>query len=155
MRGTITAFLRRLLTLDDTPERIALAFSLGVFLAFSPLLGLHAFLGLILSFSLGLNRVALLLGLFINNPWTLVPIYAAGTYLGSLLMGLQSRPSLPSIEWQALWNGDFWQQLARHWHILKPMMLGSTVLAIFAALLAYLIALHVIRQRRIDSSRPR
>jgi uncharacterized protein len=154
MREKVYAFLQRLLTLDDKPERIALAFSLGVFLAFSPLIGLHALLGLILSLSRSLNRVALLLGLLINNPWTLVPIYAAGTFIGSLFLGAPPMLVLPSFEWQALWDGDFWLLLARQWHILKPMLLGSTILAIVSAILSYWIALHVIRQSRISSGKP-
>jgi len=148
MRSRVRELLRRLFTLDDTPERIALAFSLGVFLAFSPLIGLHAFLGFILAFSLSINRVAFLLGLFVNNPWTLVPIYAAGTYLGRLLMGSPSGPHFPSFEWRSLWDGSFWLQLVRQWHIIKPLLLGSTILSVFAAILAYWITLRAIRQRR-------
>jgi uncharacterized protein (DUF2062 family) len=148
MRGRVSGFLRRLFALNDTPERIALAFALGVFLAFSPLIGLHAFLGFLLAFSFGLNRFALLLGVFINNPWTLVPIYAAGTYLGSLLIGFPPKPTLPNFEWQALWNGDFWLQLVSQWHILKPLLLGSSILSIVTSTMAYLAALYVIRHRR-------
>jgi uncharacterized protein (DUF2062 family) len=151
MSGRTSRFLRRLFVLDDTPERIALAFALGVFLAFSPLLGLHTFLGLIFAFSFGLNRFALLLGVFVNNPWTLVPIYAAGTYLGGLLVGFPSRPPLPHFNWQALLSSDFWVQLAGQWHILKPMLLGSTILSVIAAALSYAAALYFIRHRRVRS----
>jgi uncharacterized protein len=142
-------FVKRLFALDDTPERIAGAFALGVFLAFSPLVGLHLLIGIILAFSFGLNRFALLLGVFVNNPCTLVPIYAAGTYLGGLLIGFPPRPALPSFELQAIWNSDFWVQLAGQWHILKPMVLGSTILSIFVSAFSYVAALHLIRQRRI------
>ena len=148
MKGKIKRIFRRLFTLDDTPERIALAFSLGVFLAFSPLIGLHTFLGLMFAFLFGLNRFALFLGVFVNNPWTLVPIYAAGTYLGSLFVGFPSRPALPSFQWHALWSTGFWMQLVGQWNLLKPMVLGSTILSIVAATLAYILALHIIRQRR-------
>jgi len=141
-------FHRLLFTLDDTPERIALAFALGVFLAFSPLIGLHTVLGLVFSFLFGLNRFALFLGVFVNNPWTLVPIYAAGTYLGSLFVDLPSRPSLPNFELQALWSSGFWIQIAEQWHILKPLVLGSSILSIIACILSYIAALHFIRQRR-------
>ena len=131
MRDKFAHFIRKLLALEDTPERIARAFALGVFLAFSPLIGLHLFLGFGLAFFCGLNRIALLLGLFINNPWTLIPIYAAGTYLGGLVMGFPQRPTLPSFELRLLWSSDFWAQLAGHWHILKPMFVGSFVLSVF------------------------
>src|SRR5262245_66491344 len=55
-------FLDHLLHTHDTPQRTAAAYALGVFLGFSPLLGLHTILGLILAFALSLNRVAVLLG---------------------------------------------------------------------------------------------
>ena len=148
MQGRVTRFFRRLFALDDTPERIAFAFATGVFLAFSPLIGLHTFLGLIFALLFGLNRIALFLGVFINNPWTLVPIYAAGTYLGSLFVGFPSLPQLPGFEWGALLSSGFWLQLASQWHIWKPLFLGSTILSIIAAVCAYLAALYVIRWRR-------
>jgi len=148
MRENGERFIRHLLTLDDTPERIAKAFALGVFLAFSPLIGLHVFLGLILPFFFDLNRFAFLLGVFINNPWTLIPIYVAGTYLGGLLIGFPTAPPLPGFEWDALWSGHFWRQLVGHWHILKPMLVGSFILSIFLSAFSYISALYLIRQRR-------
>ena len=137
------------MSLDDTPERIAQAFALGVFLSFSPLIGLHALIGLIVALLFGLNRCALLLGLLINNPWTLIPIYAAGTYLGGLLIGFPPHPSLPSFDWQSLWTRGFWLQLAGQWHILKPMVVGSFVLSVFLSAFSYVSALYLIRQRRV------
>lgn len=97
MRDKVARFVKKLLALEDTPERIARAFALGVFLAFSPLIGLHLFLGFGLAFVCGLNRIALLLGLFINNPWTLIPIYAAGTYLGGFIIGFPQVPAPPVL----------------------------------------------------------
>jgi uncharacterized protein (DUF2062 family) len=149
MRRKMRSFLRRLLALDDTPERIAGAFALGVFLAFSPLLGLHAFLGIALSFLFGLNRLAVLMGLIINNPWTLVPIYAAGTYLGGLLVGFPSGHRLSGFEWQAPWSSGFWLQIAGQWPVLKPLIIGSFILSVFASVLSYFVALSMIRHRRI------
>jgi uncharacterized protein len=148
MRAKAFSLFKRLLELDDTPERIAQAFALGVFLAFSPLVGLGTFLGFIIALFFSVNRVALLLGVFISNPCTLIPISAAGTYLGGLLVGFPSRPPLPSLEWQALWHSGFWLQLAGQWHILKPMVVGSFVLSVVLSVLSYTMALHLIRQRR-------
>ena len=44
------AAFRRLLAIDDPPERTALAFSIGVFIAFSPFLGLHTLMATALAF---------------------------------------------------------------------------------------------------------
>jgi uncharacterized protein (DUF2062 family) len=69
---------RSLLAIDDPPERTALAFSVGVFIAFSPLLGLHTILATLLAFLFRFNKVAIYSGTFVNNPFlTLVPIIIA------------------------------------------------------------------------------
>ena len=68
------AAFRRLLAIDDPPERTALAFSIGVFIAFSPFLGLHTILATLIAFMFRFNKVAIYTGTFLNNPpLTLVP----------------------------------------------------------------------------------
>ncbi len=142
------SFYQRMLALEDTPERIALAFAIGVFLSFSPLLGLHTFLGLTVAFVFGLNRVAVLIGLFVNNPWTLIPIYAAGAYMGRLLVGPTAGPALPHFGWHQILNRDFWLQLAGQWPSLKPLFIGSIVLSCAFSLCSYLLTLFLLQRAR-------
>ena len=149
MLSKIKTAFKRLLILNETPERISLAFSLGVLLAFSPLIGLHTILALLVAFIFGLNRFAILLGVFVNNPYTLIPIYAAGTWLGRLFVGSSSRFSLPHLNLHALTNGVFWMQLAGQWQSIKPLVLGSSILSIIAAITSYVFCLRIIRQVRI------
>ena len=79
---------RRLLAIDDPPERTALAFSIGIFIAFSPLLGLHTILATLLAFIFKFNKIAIYSGTFINNPFlTLVPIIVASYGVGAFIMG--------------------------------------------------------------------
>ncbi len=153
--SAVNNYLRRLLALDDTPERVALAFSVGVFLAFSPLLGLHTILGLTIAFAFGLNRPAILIGVFINNPWTIVPIYAAGAYLGWHLFGFPAAPHLPDFHWSHLWNLSFWQSLFKDGFMLKPLIYGSTILSCITASISYPTALWVIRKGRAYRARHR
>ena len=153
--GSFYDGLKKLLALDDTPVRVALAFSLGVALAFSPLLGLHTILGLTIAFALRMNRVAVLIGVFVNNPWTIVPIYTAAVYLGWYLFGFPAVPDLPDFQWTSLWNGSFWVNLWRNGAVLKPLILGSTILSVFAGLVSYPLALTVIRQSRAYRARHR
>ena len=68
VRFRARAWLEQLLHTHDTPQRTAAAYALGVLLGFSPLLGLHTVLGLVLAFALNLNRVAVLLGVHSNLP---------------------------------------------------------------------------------------
>ena len=90
----VRAWLEQLLHTHDTPQRTAAAYALGVFLGFSPLLGFHTVLGLILAFALNLNRVAVLLGVYSNLPWVLVPYYTVATWLGATLLGAVPPPGL-------------------------------------------------------------
>src|ERR687884_176427 len=84
----VRAALRRLLAIDDPPERTALAFSVGVFIAFSPFLGLHTIMATLLAFLFRFNKIAIYTGTFINNPFfTLVPIILASYGIGALLLG--------------------------------------------------------------------
>jgi uncharacterized protein len=148
VRKVLLKYTNRLLSLDDTPERIAFSFALGVFLAFSPLLGFHTFLGILLAFIFGLNRVAVLVGLFINNPWTLVPIYSLANYVGGLLIGIPA-VTLPAFEWSALWHSGYWVKLASAWRGLVPLVVGSSILAVVAATTSYLLTLHIVKQGRL------
>ncbi len=144
--------LRRFLALDDTPERIAFGFAVGVFISFSPLLGLHTLLGMLIAVLFGLNRVAVFTGLWVNNPWTLLPVYSVATYLGRKLTGFPPI-SLPDLHWQELWHREFWLELAGQWHALKPLVLGSSILAVIAGVLSYMAALYWLRQRKASSQK--
>jgi uncharacterized protein len=148
VRRRLERFRRFLEAHDETPERLALAFSLGVFLTFTPLVGLHMILGVAVAFRFGLNRVALFSGMFVNNPWTLVPYYALATYLGGWLIGFPPSAPFPSLAWHHVLAGSFWHQLGMQWRLLLPMAIGSTILSILGAALAYPLALYAIRRGR-------
>jgi len=139
---TVQNQIRRFLALEDTPERIALGFSIGVFISFSPLLGLHTVLGMSIAVFFGLNRTAVFTGLWINNPWTLLPVYSAAIYLGRKLAGF-SKVSLPMFHFHEIWHARYWLALAHDW---PPLVLGSTVLSLVAGSLAYAITLPWLRR---------
>src|SRR6186997_1051617 len=90
----IRRWLDQLLHTHDTPQRTAAAYALGVFIGFSPFLGLHTVLGLVLAFALNLNRVAVLIGVYSNLPWILVPYYTLTTWLGASILGLDVPPGV-------------------------------------------------------------
>jgi hypothetical protein len=138
--------LAALAGIRDTPERTALAFALGVFLAFSPLLGLHTALGILLAFLFRLNRVAVLLGVWTNLPWFLVPYYAFATWVGAWLLGMPAVVNLPAAGFSDVLTLPFWEGMAAQWRLLIPAFLGSTLLAGLFAVAAYPLALTSIRR---------
>jgi uncharacterized protein len=139
---------------QDTPHRIALAFGMGVFIAFSPLLGLHTGLALGLAFLFRLSRVAVLTGAWTNNPWTLAPMFMAGTALGCAMLGV-SPESLESIDW-SLHGRAFYAAL---WEGLRPLLLpfvvGNTVLGAIAGVLSYLVVRSLLERRQPAAEAPR
>jgi uncharacterized protein len=131
---------------EDTPHRTALAFGVGVFIAFSPLLGIHWLLALATAFALRLNRVAVLLGTYVNNPWTLAPLYLAGTALGCALLGV-SPEGLSTIEWHRH-GWDFYAHLMEHLKpYVWPYVVGNTLLGAAAGGVTYFI-LRALLERR-------
>src|SRR5215213_9651676 len=149
------AAFRRLLAIDDPPERTALAFSVGVFIAFSPFLGLHTIMATVLALAFRFNKVAIYTGTFVNNPFlTLVPIILASYAVGAFLLG---RPlALPAggvelLRDPHLLTGEYWGALsAQFWVVLLPFALGGMVLSVVCSLAAYPVTLKLLRanQRR-------
>ena len=131
---------------EDTPHRTALAFATGVFIAFSPLVGFHWALALGTAFALRLNRVAVFLGTYVNNPWTLAPLYLAGTALGCAMLGV-SPDGLATIEWHRH-GWDFYAHLIEHLKpYLWPYVLGNTVLGAAAGGATYFIMRTLLERR--------
>jgi uncharacterized protein len=142
--------VKKLLHIEDTPERTALAYSIGIFLGFSPFLGFHTLMGVAIAFLFGLNRVALLLGVWTNAPWWIVPYYVLATWLGTQVMRFRiNTTALKEIlqlgmkkEFISL---DFWDRVASQQGLLLSFLVGSLILAAFFALAAYPLALRWIK----------
>jgi uncharacterized protein len=157
----IRRWLEQLLHTHDTPHRTALAFGLGVFLGFSPFLGLHAILGLVLAFLFRLNRVAVIIGVYSNLPWILPAYYTVSTIAGAKLLGIDIEPSALKEAIQAFETVS-WRHLGSLAHALAPFVwayaVGSTIGAILLALVAYRVSVTVIlahRKRQEQQERER
>jgi uncharacterized protein (DUF2062 family) len=140
-----------LLHTGDTPHRTALAFGIGVVIAFSPFLGIHMGIALLIAFLFRLNRVAILFGTYLNNPWTLAPMYLAGTSLGCVLLGV-SAEGLDGIDWELTgWAfvQDLWTSLRPY---LWPFVIGNMLLGAACGLLGYLVLRRVLERRAAAAS---
>jgi hypothetical protein len=148
------AAFRRLLAIDDPPERTALAFSIGVFIAFSPFLGLHTIMATVVAFAFRFNKIAIYTGTFINNPiLTLVPIIIISYAVGAFILG---RPlSIPDegvelLRDPHLFTGDYYRRLfVQSWNnIVWPFAIGGTVLSVVCSIVAYPLTLRALRAYR-------
>ncbi|HYN05438.1 MAG TPA: DUF2062 domain-containing protein [Vicinamibacteria bacterium] len=142
-----------LLHVEGSPSRVALAFALGVFIAFFPLLGIHTGLAIAIAVAFRLNKVAILVGAWTNNPWTIAPMYSAGTLLGSFILGV-SPASLGEIDW-SLSGREFYTSLAAGLRpLLMPFVVGNLVLGAAAAAVSFLALRWLLTRRRRTASPP-
>lgn len=154
-RDALRRLGQALLHTGDTPERTAAAFAAGVFIGFSPLLGLQTLLALGIAVGFRLNRLAMLAGTYVNLPWFMAPYYAATTAAGAWLLGQALPPNLGG-QIDAVMGLPSWRaQIEGLATLVRPFLaayvagssLGCTVLA--AA--AYPAALRFVRRRRAQS----
>jgi len=138
--------LRLLLQLEGSPDRIALSFAVGIFIAFFPLLGIHTGLALALAFAFRLNKVAILTGAWVNNPWTIAPIYTAGTLLGCAVLGV-SPASVGEVDWSLHGRAFYRSLLEGFGPLLLPYVIGNLVAGVVAALVTYYLLRKILVRR--------
>jgi hypothetical protein len=150
----IKDLVKKLLHIEDTPERTALAYSIGIFVGFSPFVGLHTLMGLAIAFLFGLNRVAILLGVWTNTPWWIVPFYMMATWVGMWVTGFRiGWAALREIFQQGIDGGfissNFWDCVTSQWGLLLSFLSGSLILCTLLSVAAYPLSLKWIKFCRL------
>jgi len=144
---SVRARLARLLGADEPPGRLAAAWAVGVTISLSPLLGLHTGLALVIALVFRLNKIDVLLGTLLINPWTLPPYFAAAVILGAWVTGTDMADlSLPDPD--LFLSLSAWREHAA-W--LKPILLawfaGAGVTAPVGGVVTYLVVRRLIESR--------
>ncbi|TSA02358.1 MAG: DUF2062 domain-containing protein [Nitrospiraceae bacterium] len=134
--------LRQILHLGDSPQRTAMAFAVGVLIAFSPTYGIHTASAFLFAWAFRLNFLALMAGNLINNPWTFLPIVAGSMWVGLLLDPVGAPPT---IDWSDFTIRMLWDQF--HPYVI-PFILGHVLLGVVAAAAGYFIMYHAILKFR-------
>lgn len=140
------ATLGQILRVDDTPHRLALTFAIGVFLGISPFIGLHTVIALAVAWIFRLNKVVVLSGAFINNPWSIIPIYTFSTWIGTVIIGTDL--GITDVDWHKVTLGTFVSDLG---HLIIPFIVGTTVVGIFFAAVSYIIVRNTAETYRKDT----
>ena len=80
----------RFLKIRGTPREIALGMALGLFIGFSPTMGLQIIIGVFIASLLKWSKIATLIGVQITNPITAPLIYSPTYYIGAKVIGLET-----------------------------------------------------------------
>lgn len=128
---------------------VAASWACGVAISLSPFLGLHTVLALAIAFAFRLNKVDVLLGTLLINPWTLAPYTLVAVSLGSLITGhdVPFQTQLPQVS--DLLDAGFWRaQEPAVVSLLLNWTVGATVCAALGGAGVYVTLLRLIRRRR-------
>lgn len=80
-------FGKKMILHERTPKKLAYASSVGIFIAFSPFLGIHWLLTIIFAWALRLNvAVVYAVTHIVNNPFTMIPLYMADYAVGKFIV---------------------------------------------------------------------
>jgi hypothetical protein len=128
---------------NDSPRKIAFSFAIGVFIGMSPFLGLHTVIGILVALIFRLNKFVTIVGVYVTNPWTIVPIYTFATWFGAKLLGMKK--IIPAINWNDISLSYLIKEME---HLLCPFVFGTILLGVFSALAGYVVIYHAVKGRR-------
>lgn len=141
------AFLE-MLGRHQEPEKVAASFAIGVAIAFSPLIGFHFLLAIVLAVLLKLNKLDVVLGTLVVNPLTLGPVSAAALPVGRFILRARQE-AVTHLPWADLLRPTAWAQagptmktIGLQWGV------GMFAFSIVFGSLTYLVLVRVLRRRR-------
>ncbi len=135
---------KRILRISATPHKVALGFAVGIFLACSPLLGVHIILAIVFSWILRGNFAAAIIGTVFSNPLTFLFIVMVDYKIGYLCLSLFNDVNEISLsQIRALFDGltlsnasllfkDAWNS------IMMPMIIGGIFLGFILGSFSYI-----------------
>lgn len=132
----------------DRPEHLAAAWALGIAIGLSPLIGLHTVLALVLAIIFRLNKVDVLLGTLIINPWTLTVYFPAAVLVGKRITGVHV-PHFVRFHPEAVLHAAVWRNNVP-W--LRSMLLawgvGTAIFSLLLGTATYFLLRRIIRVHR-------
>ena len=147
--------IKWLVRLRRSPRAIAGGFALGTFVALTPTMGVQFFIVIFLATLLNMNRPAACVTIWITNIATVAPIYTFNYWVGSFfwqgpavgevyktLLGLTAELMKMDV-WDLLEQFKVVMELGRD--IFIPLVIGSTIVGIIAAVIVYMAAMSVLR----------
>lgn len=146
--------IQPIFTINDTPHSVAMGTALGMFIAFTPTVGIQMGLAVVIGTLIRANRIIAVVLCWISNPVTFIPMYYGYYWLGGKILGVE------------LWTfGNF----AERFHNLMltrermgyiasikqlgfetalPLWVGSLIIATVVALPSYPLVLMALQRKK-------
>lgn len=171
LRGAIRPIelflVHKVLRANDSPHRLALGVAIGMFVGWTPTIGVQMALAFLLALALRANARVAVPVVWVSNPLTIVPIYLPNYWLGRKLLGLLGFPSTfsydrsvthlletfysPKLAVTKLFEASFWRELARTLLAISgDLWLGSVIIGLLVATVSYIIVYKFITWYRTN-----
>ena len=123
----------RFIRLRGTAEEVARGMALGVFIGLTPTMGIQMPIAFFFAMLLKENKIAAIIGVWISNPMTAIPIYTYNFKIGKYLLGTPDikMPDFSSLNEVMVLGHD----------LILPLTIGSLIAGAFSATVAYFITL--------------
>ena len=132
-RSGLKELIKKLVRLDDSPERIARGLAIGVFWGILPTFGFAILFSLPTAVFLRANKLSAVLGTFVANPFTTPFIYAFEYKIGQLMLRITPLP----LSWSLF-------RIENLLNIGRSLLVGSPLLATGIALATYFLTFRII-----------
>lgn len=146
--------LRWVLKLRSSPRAIAGGLGVGMFIAFTPTVGIQIILAIIAATLCNVNRPAAIAPVWITNPVTVAPVYTFNYWIGTFFW---PGPPLGQVKalfvniGSALTQLSFWDMkeaclavVQIGMEILIPLCIGSGVVGIVLGVITYVVSLKAL-----------
>jgi hypothetical protein len=167
LRWRIRQFLRVLLSSRHTSHQIAAGAALGVFIGFTPLLGLQTILAGVLATICRWSRIAAMALVWHTNYATALPVYLFCYIVGARVLGVFGIRSvdadkirelfrwktIPETTWIEATRLKLVEAARLGWDAMAPLWLGCTLVGVVAAFIGYWIALRFVKAQRVLRAR--
>lgn len=130
----------RLMNIHGEPRPVALGYALGVFMATTPLMGVHCILAVMLASVFRWNRLAAGIGAFHSNLLTAPLLYSSTYFIGANIIGSNVRLVMPERPAELLSKGA---------DVLMSLTVGGFIVGIPFAIVSYYISFLIIKRYRI------
>jgi len=143
LQNFFKSLYRQIFFINDSPQKIALGFGLGVFLGIIP--GTGPLAAVTLAIILKINKAAALIGSLLLNTWINIITFVFALKLGSKILGInwrdiydQSLEIIQNFHFKALFN----QAILK---ILLPTLLGYFIISLILGVISYFTILIIIK----------
>ena len=134
----------RFLKIRGNPREIALGFALGIFVGFTPTLGLQMAIAVFFAALLKWNKIASAIAVWITNPATAPIIYTFTYLVGAKILGIKNEFIFSSgFDWSLVG-----QLLMKTPEIFVALSVGGIILGLPFALVGYYLSFYTVQRYR-------